>query len=126
MAAPGTEVRYTDSDLPAIMLGSKGDNVKLWQSVLGLPQTGTFDETLDRATRTWQAGKGITADGIVGPLTWGASGVKNRVQPAGFDIKTAGGVASGVAVGAAFGGPVGALLGGGAMWLGRKFWRGFL
>ena len=32
---------------------------------------GKFGEELDRAVRSFQAGHGLTVDGVVGPMTWG-------------------------------------------------------
>lgn len=66
MAAPET-----------IRLGSSGASVTRWQELLaqaGYPvaATGTFDGPTDQATRSWQAAKGLMADGIVGPKSWGA------------------------------------------------------
>lgn len=64
--------------MPAtIKEGSVGADVTTWQNALnaaGFPVavTGTFDAATTAATKAWQAAKGLTADGIVGPMSWGA------------------------------------------------------
>lgn len=64
--------------MPAtIKLGSASPDVTTWQSALasaGFPVaiTGTFDQATADATKAWQGAKGLTADGIVGPASWGA------------------------------------------------------
>jgi len=52
--------------------GSKGEQVKTWQTFLGItPPTGIFDKLTDTKTRAWQKSQGLTVDGVVGPNTWG-------------------------------------------------------
>ena len=60
-----------------IKLGSTGADVSEWQGLLtsaGFPVavTGTFDEATRLATVAWQKSKGLDADRIVGPKSWGA------------------------------------------------------
>jgi peptidoglycan hydrolase-like protein with peptidoglycan-binding domain len=63
-----------------ISLGSTGDDVKRLQRVLARmllwnpfgPITGFFDATLQASVIAFQQSAGLTPDGIVGPLTWGA------------------------------------------------------
>lgn len=76
--------------MPAtIKLGSTGPDVTKWQEALtsagyAVPTTGTFDQATDQATRAWQASKGLTVDGIVGPASWGAmTGAGGGYQQAG-------------------------------------------
>jgi peptidoglycan hydrolase-like protein with peptidoglycan-binding domain len=62
---------------------NSGNLVGAWQSILWadgyLNKCGTkgidgaFGTTTQGATKTWQSAHGLTADGIVGPLTWGAA-----------------------------------------------------
>jgi len=72
-----------------IKLGSTGPDVTKWQEALtsagyAVPTTGTFDQATDQATRAWQASKGLTVDGIVGPASWGAmTGAGGGYQQAG-------------------------------------------
>jgi peptidoglycan hydrolase-like protein with peptidoglycan-binding domain len=54
-----------------IRLGDTGPSVSEWQGVLGIAKTGVFDAATKEATKNYQTGKGLTADGIVGPATWG-------------------------------------------------------
>lgn len=52
--------------------GSKGGAVKYLQQQLGLPIDGVFGMSTHNAVVALQAKKKLTADGIVGPLTWKA------------------------------------------------------
>lgn len=55
-----------------IKQGSKGDNVKEWQRIVGgIAVDGIFGAGTTTATKNWQKAHGLTADGIVGPKTWG-------------------------------------------------------
>ncbi len=65
--------------MPAtISVGSTGDDVKRLQRVLARqlawnpfgPITGVFDADLETSVKTFQQSNGLTADGVVGPLTW--------------------------------------------------------
>ena len=53
-----------------IKLGSKGDDVKLLQKLLGLKEDGDFGPVTDTKVKEWQKSKGLTADGIVGSKSW--------------------------------------------------------
>ena len=50
--------------------GSKGDDVKTIQKVLGLSADGDFGPGTEKAVIAWQSAHGLSADGIVGPATW--------------------------------------------------------
>lgn len=64
--------------MPAtIRKGSTGADVLRWQGLLNAagfaaPQTSTFDDATDTATRAWQTAKGLAADGVVGQASWAA------------------------------------------------------
>lgn len=49
--------------------GMQGDDVGIWQNLLGVPMTNTFDSATVAATKAFQKSKGLVADGIVGPKT---------------------------------------------------------
>ncbi len=50
--------------------GSKGDDVKSVQKVVGVTADGDFGPGTEKAVIAWQAAHGLSADGIVGPATW--------------------------------------------------------
>ena len=59
----------------ALKRGSKGDNVKLVQQVVGATPDGDFGPKTEAAVKAWQAAHAAQvgpADGVVGPRTWGA------------------------------------------------------
>ena len=61
---------------PVIKKGSKGDAVKKAQNALKTrsydpgPVDGIFGPKMFKAVKWYQADRGLTADGIVGPKTW--------------------------------------------------------
>jgi hypothetical protein len=52
--------------------GSSGPAVEHIQRLLKITVDGQFGLQTDRAVRHWQANHSLTADGIVGPVTWQA------------------------------------------------------
>ncbi len=58
---------------PLIKLGARGDAVRAWQSIVGVPLTGVFDSVTDSATRKFQSAHGLKVDGKVGTMTWSAA-----------------------------------------------------
>jgi len=50
--------------------GTKGNEVKELQKILGITSDGDFGKKTEAAVKKWQTENGLTADGIVGPLTW--------------------------------------------------------
>jgi hypothetical protein len=65
--------------MKTIRLGHMGDEVVRWQLILGVAETGDFDEETESATKRWQELRGLLPDGVVGPRTWGTAGVVERV-----------------------------------------------
>lgn len=61
--------------MQTIKIGSRGDDVKLLQSLLHCIADGIFGPVTDEATRKFQAANNLTVDGICGPKTWAALGV---------------------------------------------------
>jgi hypothetical protein len=51
--------------------GSKGEEVRLLQSLLAVIVDGDFGPKTEAAVKAFQKGHGLVADGIVGPYTWG-------------------------------------------------------
>jgi hypothetical protein len=54
----------------SIRQGSKGDNVRLVQQVVGAHVDGDFGPKTHLAVVGWQGRKALLPDGIVGPKTW--------------------------------------------------------
>ena len=66
-----------DSDTPPVLKkGSKGEWVKKMQKVLGAAQDGDFGPGTEKAVKAWQEKNGLTPDGVVGPKTLAAMGIK--------------------------------------------------
>ena len=63
---------------PTIHVGTTGRAVRRLQRALrrtpnlSIMVDGTFSPQLEAAVKAFQEGAGLTADGIVGPLTWAA------------------------------------------------------
>jgi peptidoglycan hydrolase-like protein with peptidoglycan-binding domain len=57
---------------PTVRRGDEGEFVRLVQTAVGTPVTGTFDATTEEAVRAFQRRNGLVPDGIVGPRTWAA------------------------------------------------------
>lgn len=63
-------------DDPGMCIGMSGPDVEVLQAVLKARGyainyiSGTFDDLLDQEVRKFQKNSGLTADGVVGPLTW--------------------------------------------------------
>jgi peptidoglycan hydrolase-like protein with peptidoglycan-binding domain len=70
IAPPATLIAAT---IGSLRQGSKGDNVKKWQGILGVKQDGVFGPSTVAATKKWQAEHSIKPDGVVGPATWTAA-----------------------------------------------------
>jgi putative chitinase len=51
--------------------GSKGEEVKQLQTLLGLGADGSFGPMTETKVKEWQTANGLAADGIVGDGTWG-------------------------------------------------------
>lgn len=56
---------------PWLQVGSRGDQVKKVQEVVGAqPVDGVFGPKTEAAVRAWQAANDLHVDGVVGPKTW--------------------------------------------------------
>ena len=58
--------------LPVLRRGSRGAEVKILQTHLGIASDGAFGPGTENAVRAFQRSRGLTPDGIVGAQTWGA------------------------------------------------------
>jgi peptidoglycan hydrolase-like protein with peptidoglycan-binding domain len=87
---------------PTLRVGSKGEAVKQWQTILGLAPDGIFGQGTYAATKVWQGKHAIKADGVVGMATWTAAaagtstpdtsggiltGLKNLITPPSGPVK---------------------------------------
>lgn len=70
---------YGEVALPTLRRGSKGADVVYLQEMLNCERIGTainvdgiFGRDTEALVKTFQKDRGLTADGIVGPLTWAA------------------------------------------------------
>jgi peptidoglycan hydrolase-like protein with peptidoglycan-binding domain len=69
---------YPSTTLPTLQLGSRGTAVAQLQARLATvgfsagPSDGVFGPVTQGAVRAFQASRGLAADGVVGPRTWGA------------------------------------------------------
>ena len=74
----GTLRKLRNSREPMIAQGDSGDAVRWLQRALrrtgdqSVAVNGNFDAAVTAAVRAFQQGQALTADGIVGPLTWAA------------------------------------------------------
>ena len=68
-SAPAPSLTFTYPGTP-IKQGSKGDAVKLVQAIVGAKPDGDFGAKTHGLVRNWQKSKGLTYDGVVGPMTW--------------------------------------------------------
>ena len=53
-----------------IKLGSRGEDVKKLQQILGINADGVFGSSTDLKVKAWQKSKGLKVDGIVGNASW--------------------------------------------------------
>jgi len=58
---------------PTIRQGARGEPVKAWQAIIGVPTDGVFGSGTKDATIKFQKAHGLKADGIVGTATWAAA-----------------------------------------------------
>lgn len=68
---PGPAVVYAYPGTP-LRLGSQGHAVKLVQGVVGAKPDGDFGVATERRVTEWQKSHKLTADGVVGKVTWKA------------------------------------------------------
>ena len=67
---PGTVPVLTPTGYYVLRVGSFGDEVRLVQRALGITVDGQFGPGTYEAVRSFQSRNGLTADGVVGNLTW--------------------------------------------------------
>jgi len=67
--------------------GSKGENVKSVQEVVGAKPDGDFGDGTESKVKAWQKANGLKDDGIVGPNTLKLMGITLKEEPQEFDTK---------------------------------------
>jgi len=73
VAAPALGALKFDYPGSPIQKGSNGEAVKLVQAMVKAnPVDGDFGPATEAQVKVWQRGKGLTADGIIGSVTWKA------------------------------------------------------
>jgi Transglycosylase-like domain/Putative peptidoglycan binding domain len=72
----GGSTQSASEEAPTLKLGSTGSAVKAVQRRLRVPTTGYFGSKTHAAVKRFQRSRGLKADGIVGPATAKALGVK--------------------------------------------------
>ena len=70
--ASTTTKNTEDYNMQTIKKGSKGKSVRVWQIIIGVTADGNFGSGTESATKTWQSNHRLTADGIVGKMSWKA------------------------------------------------------
>ena len=79
-----TNTDSRDPDIyPTIRRGAKGAAVALLQKFLLIKDDGIFGPRTEAAVKDFQAEKGLTRDGIVGPKTWAMLFKNDRIHHAG-------------------------------------------
>jgi hypothetical protein len=76
VAAGSDTSTQSAENAPTLRLGSTGSSVKAVQRRLRVPVTGYFGRQTQAAVKRFQRSRGLKADGIVGPATARALGVK--------------------------------------------------
>lgn len=57
---------------PVLRKGSKGDDVRRLQTLLGIKADGDFGPATEKAVKAFQSARGLGSDGVVGLYTWRA------------------------------------------------------
>lgn len=57
--------------------GSRGEDVRMLQTFLGIKVDGSFGPATERALKDYQRSKGLEVDGICGPATWASFSKSN-------------------------------------------------
>ncbi len=84
-SSASSTVQLAALEYPGRLLGrgSRGEPVAEVQRRLGITADQDFGPVTESAVRSFQAGAGLVADGIVGPLTWSALFGTATAQPPG-------------------------------------------
>jgi hypothetical protein len=66
--------------LPVLRRGDRGPAVARMQKLLVVKDDGIFGPRTDAAVRDFQSSRGLTRDGVVGPVTWAALLANDRIE----------------------------------------------
>lgn len=73
--------------METLRFGSRGESVRKLQKLINAPIDGIFGARTELAVKSFQVSRGLVADGIVGPKTWEALGVKESSEVTAETIK---------------------------------------
>jgi hypothetical protein len=65
-------LKETDAGMPTLRRGDRGPAVVRLQQLLLLKPDGIFGPRTENAVKDFQKSAGLSRDGVVGPITWGA------------------------------------------------------
>jgi putative chitinase len=63
-----------------LKIGSKGEEVKLLQTKLGITADGNFGHGTEKSVKEWQTKNGLTPDGVIGPSTLEKMGITSVIK----------------------------------------------
>ncbi|HYF65646.1 MAG TPA: penicillin-insensitive murein endopeptidase, partial [Herpetosiphonaceae bacterium] len=78
---------YSGAFFHELSRGNRGTDVQALQYLLNLSADGVFGAGTETAVKNFQASKGLAADGVVGPATWGAAVTTVRLGSSGNAVK---------------------------------------
>jgi len=87
-----TERKFVQAEFPLVRLGDTGERVKTIQFLLvergsALNVDGIFNPLTEQAVKSFQTSRRLSADGIVGPNTWGALIITRKLNHVGSAVR---------------------------------------
>jgi len=89
---------HADQAQATIYRGDRGPGVATLQSALQVPKDGIFGPRTEADLRTFQRSSGLVVDGIAGPATLSALGLRSNLGPGGSGSGSTGTIAGGTYV----------------------------
>lgn len=78
---------YSGAFFHVVSVGNRGTDVQSLQYLLNIGADGVFGSGTETAVKNFQASKGLAADGVAGPATWGAAVTTIRLGSSGNAVK---------------------------------------